>query len=72
MVVDTVVPDKEENMVEALDKWRRWADEKVGRQQGEERGFVWSFKWSVDVLCSGAVCCFARALSFSGPWGSSW
>jgi len=29
MVVDTVVPDKEENMVEALDKWRRWADEKV-------------------------------------------
>jgi len=29
MVVDTVVPDKEESMVEAYDKWRRWADEKV-------------------------------------------
>ena len=40
MVVDTVVPDKEENMVEALDKWRRWADEKVGQQQGEEGGFA--------------------------------
>jgi len=29
MVVDTVVPDKDESMVEAYDKWRRWADEKV-------------------------------------------
>jgi len=29
MVVDTVVPDKEESLVEAYDKWRRWADEKV-------------------------------------------
>lgn len=29
MVVDTVVPDKEEGLVEAYDKWRRWADEKV-------------------------------------------
>jgi len=29
MVVDTVVPDTEEGLVEAYDKWRRWADEKV-------------------------------------------
>lgn len=29
MVVDMVVPDKEESLVEAFDKWRRWADEKV-------------------------------------------
>ena len=40
MVVDTVVPDKEENMVEALDKWRRWADEKVGLKQREEGCFA--------------------------------
>lgn len=35
MVVDTVVPDKEESMVEAYDKWRRWADEKVSMCWGE-------------------------------------
>ena len=29
MVVDMVVPDKEESLVEAFDKWRRWADDKV-------------------------------------------
>ena len=40
MVVDTVVPDKEESMVEAYDKWRRWADEKVRGCWGE--GSRWS------------------------------
>jgi len=29
MVVDMVVPDKEESLLEAYDKWRRWADDKV-------------------------------------------
>ena len=29
MVVDMVVPDKDESLVEAFDKWRRWADDKV-------------------------------------------
>ena len=29
MVVDMVVPDKDESLVEAYDKWRRWADDKV-------------------------------------------
>ena len=30
MVVDMVVPDEGEGVKEAYDKWRRWADEKVG------------------------------------------
>ena len=29
MVVDMVVPHKDESLVEAFDKWRRWADDKV-------------------------------------------
>lgn len=29
MVVDMVVPDEEETLKEAYDKWRRWADDKV-------------------------------------------
>merc|ERR1711892_113383 len=29
MVVDMVVPQKEESLIEAFDKWRRWADDKV-------------------------------------------
>ena len=29
MVVDMVVPAKEESLTQAYDKWRRWADEKV-------------------------------------------
>ena len=28
-VVDMVVPDKEETLMEAFDKWRKWADDKV-------------------------------------------
>ena len=30
MVVDMVVPDKEETLMEAFEKWRKWADDKVG------------------------------------------
>ena len=30
MVVDMVLPQEGESLVEAFDKWRRWADEKVG------------------------------------------
>merc|ERR1719500_2243390 len=29
MVVDMVVPDKEETLMEAFEKWRKWADDKV-------------------------------------------
>ena len=29
MVVDMVVPSKEETLMEAYEKWRKWADEKV-------------------------------------------
>lgn len=29
MVVDMVVPEKEESLTDAYDKWRRWADDKV-------------------------------------------
>ena len=29
MVVDMVVPDKEETLIEAFEKWRKWADDKV-------------------------------------------
>ena len=29
MVVDMVVPDKEERLMEAFEKWRKWADDKV-------------------------------------------
>ena len=28
-MVDMVVPDKEETLMEAFDKWRKWADDKV-------------------------------------------
>ena len=31
MVVDMVVPAKEESLTQAYDKWRRWADDKVRR-----------------------------------------
>ena len=30
MVVDMVVPGKEETLMEAFEKWRKWADDKVG------------------------------------------
>lgn len=29
MVVDMVVPSKGETLIEAFEKWRKWADEKV-------------------------------------------
>ena len=29
MVVDMVVPSKGETLMEAFEKWRKWADEKV-------------------------------------------
>ena len=32
MVVDMVVPSKEETLIEAFEKWRKWADDKVKRE----------------------------------------
>ena len=29
MVVDMVIPEKEETLMEAFEKWRKWADDKV-------------------------------------------
>ena len=31
MIVDTVVPDADESLKDAYDKWRSWADDKVSR-----------------------------------------
>ena len=39
MVVDMVVPDKEETLMEAFEKWRKWADDKVGNTDVSIRGW---------------------------------
>ena len=45
MVVDMVVPDKEETLMEAFEKWRKWADDKVGNIVSIRDGIITHGRW---------------------------
>ena len=41
MVVDMVIPEKEETLMEAFEKWRKWADDKVNLRHNYIRVHKW-------------------------------
>ncbi|EDW60675.1 dihydropyrimidinase isoform X1 [Drosophila virilis] len=54
MIIDFVLPNKNESMIEAYDKWRSWADPKVCCDYGLHVGITW---WSKSVAEEIGILC---------------